>query len=122
MWAGILDRHPTADLKVYVVWLPMLSTDARSRWRFTGHTIDDPRVTHFWDERRVVGRWLAEQAGWDDGDVMWDVYFLYGAEAEWGETPSEPLVRGEKLENEPVELIRRVDALLGGDGVRLRAS
>lgn len=117
MWAEILDRHRSANLRVYVVWFSMVPTDARSRWRLTGHVIDDPRVRHFWDERKVVGRWFAEQANWDEGDVMWDVYFLYGPGAHWGQGPGEPVARGGTIEDEAAELVRQVEALLGG-GIR----
>jgi hypothetical protein len=75
--------------------------------------IDDPRVGHFWDEQKVVGRWFAEQARWEDGDVMWDVYFLYGPEAQWGENPGEPLAHGGTIEDEASQLVRHVDTLLG---------
>jgi hypothetical protein len=114
VWAEILDKHRSANLRVYVIWFSMIPTDARSRWRLTGHVIDDARVVHFWDEQRVVGRWFAEQARWDEGDVMWDVFFLYGPEAEWGERPSEPLAHGGTIENAAAELVRQVDTLLGG--------
>jgi len=84
-----------------------------------GHVIDDRRVRHFWDEQKVVGRWFAAQAGWEEGDVMWDVYFLYGPGAEWSETPGEPIAHAGTIEDEAAELVRQVDALLGevqGDG------
>jgi hypothetical protein len=114
VWAEVLEKHKSTDLRVYVVWFSMIPTDARSRWRLTGHVIDDSRVVHFWDEQRVVGRWFAEQADWDEGDIMWDVYFLYGPEAKWGESPGEPLAHGGTIAARSAELVGAVDALLGG--------
>lgn len=92
----------------------MLATDARSRWRLTGHTIDDPRVDHFWDEIRVVGRWFAGEANWDEGDVMWGVFYLYGHDAAWGDRLGQPIAHGGTIDDEAVELARGLDALLEG--------
>jgi hypothetical protein len=118
VWAEILDRHRTANLRVYVVWFSMIPTDAKSRWRLTGHVIDDPRVHHFWDEEKVVGTWFARQAEWEEGDVMWDVFFLYGPDAEWGQSPGEPLAHGGTIEDQSAELVREVDALVGDGAPR----
>lgn len=92
----------------------MLSTDARSRWRLTGHTIDDPRVSHFWDEDRVIGKYFAEQAGWGEGDVMWDVFYLFGPDAEWGAELGEPVAHGGTIDDEAGALARGLDSLLDG--------
>jgi hypothetical protein len=71
--------------------MPMLATDARSEVD-TGF-IGDPRVAQFWDEERVLGRWLAETGvgGAASSSIVWDAYFLFGPNAEWNERPA-PLV------------------------------
>jgi hypothetical protein len=43
----VLAQYPSAQLSVYVVWLPMLWGDAREEWN--GTTLPDPRAIHFWD-------------------------------------------------------------------------
>jgi hypothetical protein len=56
-------------------------------------------VSHRWDEGKVVGRWFAPQApglkpqlasgsAWGDGDILWDAYLLFGADARWDEGPT----------------------------------
>src|SRR5262249_44699947 len=50
----------------------------------------DPRALTFWDERRVVGRWFAQQVSHNPG-ITWDAYFLYGRDARWETVPA-PLV------------------------------
>jgi len=89
----LLEKHPTAALQVYVVWFSMIPTDARGAWRWTGNVITDPRVVHFWDDQKVVGRWFAqhETPAEIDPGIVWDAYFLYGPDAEWTLTP-EPLI------------------------------
>lgn len=64
--------------------------------------ITDPRVEHFWDEQKVVGRWFAKQDNpqADDSDIVWDAYLLYGPDAQWNARP-EPLIdQGATIRNE----------------------
>src|SRR5580693_5366819 len=83
-----------ADLRVYVVWVPILPDDdakaaARAAQRFT-----DPRVTHYWDQGRALGDALGDglalpsrEAGRAHG-AAWDVYMVFGRGARWGQAPS----------------------------------
>lgn len=50
--------------------------------------LPDPRVQHFWNDQFIVGNHFREAAF---GRTAWDIYFLYGPEATWQETP-EPLI------------------------------
>ena len=92
MQKEILKANTFPNLRVYVVWFSMIPTDARSAWSWTGGTLDDPRVVHYWDEKKKLGRFFAgkdpESA---DPDVVWDAYYLYAPEAQWLTKP-EPLV------------------------------
>lgn len=74
MQTDVLERHPELRLKVYAVWFHMVWTDSRGRW--PEHLIDDPRVEHFWDEGKALGRWYDRRFG-DGKHVMWDVFLLY---------------------------------------------
>lgn len=69
---------------MYAVWVKMLKEDARGS--IDPALLDDPRVTHFWDGRRVLGRWFAET---EDrlAEVIWDSFFVYGPEARWRAMP-----------------------------------
>ena len=71
----------------------MIPTDARGAWRWTGNVITDPRVVHFWDDQKVVGKWFAQQEtpAEIDAGIVWDAYFLYGPDAQWNAKP-EPLI------------------------------
>jgi hypothetical protein len=81
----ILEKNPTLDLKVYMVWLPVYFTDRRSAW--DEHVMPDSRVAHYWDEERIVGQWLAEHTNENrDGMIYgayWDRYFLYSPSVTW---------------------------------------
>ena len=66
----ILEKDPSAKLRMYAIWLPMLGGDARLRW--DDGLMPDPRVIHMWGGSRLTGRWLSEQEGFSLR-VTWDV-------------------------------------------------
>lgn len=73
----------------------MVPTDARSSWSWTGGVLSDGRVVHFWDENKTIGKWYAQyDVDYADNGVVWDAYYLYGPEAQWGSTPPKPIVMG----------------------------
>jgi hypothetical protein len=81
----ILEKQPEARLKVYAIWFNMIWTDSRSRW--PAEILADPRVQHFWDEGRVVGRWYEENVTHRGDEVEWDAFFVYGPETAWDAKP-----------------------------------
>ena len=46
----------------------------------------DPRVIHYWDHDAVTSEWFAEKVVHSPSPA-WDVYFLYGPEAESSSLP-----------------------------------
>lgn len=93
----ILEHYPKANLRVYAVWFNMFPGDARAKWPAT--LLTDPRVTHRWDEAKIVGTWygrhkdvmrsrLTEDSNGTGGDVLWDSYLLYDATARWDDMPT----------------------------------
>lgn len=102
----LLQQNPDLDLEVYAIWFPtvpedLLSGDINPRW--DPETLTDPRAAHFWDPQRAVSSWLAEHQEYEGpqrsalartvggliwGRAIWDTYFLYGPQAQWGETLS----------------------------------
>ncbi len=111
---NLLEKHPTSDLQVYVVWFSMIPTDARAAWRWTGNVITDERVTHFWDAQKVVGRWYAAQdnPGESDPGVVWDAYYFYDPDAEWNTKPEPLRVRGATVLDEFDNLEKSLAPLL----------
>ena len=79
----------------------MIPTDARSRWNWTGGILDDPRVLHYWDENKRVGRFYAgKDPESDDAEVVWDAFYLYANDAKWLEKPDGELATGITVRNE----------------------
>jgi hypothetical protein len=70
----ILAKCTEPRLRVYVVWLPMLPDDDRSKWRLD--LLCDPRTMHFWDEDRILGEFFATQSEpRPRSGVQWDAFF-----------------------------------------------
>ena len=92
-----MDETLGKDIKVYAVWYNMLASDAESKW--PPKPLVDPRVTHYWDAEKLVGTWYGENVTVKEPDhVEWDMYFLYGEEAHWGESgPSHEISRGRTI-------------------------
>jgi hypothetical protein len=98
---------------VYVVWLPMLGPDARSA--IDPGLVGDRRVRQFWDEERVVGRWLAD-AGVGEVEpsgVVWDAYYVFGPDATWNERPGPLAGFGTPVISETDRLEHTLAPLLG---------
>jgi hypothetical protein len=106
----LLAQNPSAQLRVYAVWLPMLWSDARDMWN--GTTMPDDRVIHYWDGEAVIGQWFAEQVEGYRG-VAWDVYFLYGPDATWESVPAPLIGSGGTIYGERETLEMQMSTLLG---------
>lgn len=93
MQENILEKNPDPELRVYAVWYNMIFTDAIRRW--PEKLMTDPRVIHFWDDQKILGRWFGRhpeylkhegQAPISDR-VYWDAYLLYAGDSRWIDKP-----------------------------------
>ena len=109
MQTQLLSQEPSDSLRVYAIWLPMLWGDSRSRW--DGRTMSDSRVAHYWDQDHVVGEWFAQQVDGYTG-IAWDVYYLYGPGATWGDLFGPLVGSGRTIYSERRALGDEVQALL----------
>ncbi len=66
---------------MFAIWIPMMAGDARSAW--DSNVLDDPRVTEFWDGKRIAGTWFGRQ----QGVIAWDVYYAFGGRSTWTSPP-----------------------------------
>lgn len=88
--------------------------DARARWSWTGGVLNDPRTVHFWDEKKIVGRWFAQQGNPEDSDngIVWDAYYLYGPDAQWDSKPEPVIGSGATVRSGADELKNQLVPLL----------
>lgn len=84
---SVLKNVPDDRLRAYIVWLPMFPRDSRSWAQTRSNEFSDPRVSYYWDGGRLTGEDWGKVLGMDR--TAWDVYFLYGSNADWNKgTPT----------------------------------
>jgi hypothetical protein len=87
-------KGAAAELRVYVVWEPILPDDDAPSAARAARGFADPRVTQYWDPDRTLGLVLGERLGVPPRDpgrvtgVAWDVYLLFGRGARWADAPA----------------------------------
>jgi hypothetical protein len=86
----ILDQEATSDLRVYAIWLPFLGGNEEAA-DVSKRVLPDERVVQYWDGEAITSDWFAENVENTDAAVLWDVFYLYGEDAEWEDVPG-PLV------------------------------
>lgn len=108
----VLNQYPDANLHIYVDWAKKKPADDRSRW--DADVLPDDRAIHFWDEEQAVGRWFAD-ADLEDfgyGPVAKDMYYLFGPDAQWDETPSSLILAERFIVEHKQEFTAAVEPLL----------
>jgi len=86
----IVQDFPRADISVSIVWINMLALDNEGAARMSARMIEDPRVRHFYDPEKHVGKAIAKSLGCEDSDAAWDIYLFYEKGIEWIEDAPTP--------------------------------
>lgn len=74
-------------MRFFVVWVNRGSGDDRDSIDPT--LLADERVAQYWDADGITGTYLAERdlGGVGSTDFVYDVYYVFGPDATWGEEP-----------------------------------
>ena len=102
----MLDKLKAPDLHVYAVWVPILDSDTEPTVCAATARVPDTRVSRYWDGRANLVKAYARTLGLGDRPA-WDVYMLYGPEAEWTAEPPAPRSWMHQLQG--VDATRRLD-------------
>lgn len=90
----VLDELPTADLQVYVVWLPVLSRlspeGLNGAVASGAKRLADERVRHYLDPELRLGQSYGPVIQLPAGAPAWDVYFVFAPEVTWPQDPPPP--------------------------------
>ncbi|MGH9939636.1 MAG: hypothetical protein ACREAM_25625 [Blastocatellia bacterium] len=98
----MLGQIKDANLRVYAVWEPCLPADAESKVPNATTKLADERVTHYWDRAGKLKAAYQKVMKWDQ--PAWDVYYVYGRNAEWkNDTPPVPDYWMHQLRGLPAE-------------------
>jgi|GEM_PF-2271671 len=73
-----------------MVWQAIRADDSVERAKQAAKEIfPDERVRHFWDGNNEIGLWYKKEGRLaSELTVIWDAYYLYGAESVWKTAPS----------------------------------
>ena len=84
-----LKRVTDNRVRAYIVWLPVFGGDFKGEARRLSNSFRDKRVTYFLDPDSSTGKqW--ERVLQTQRLIAWDVYLLYGADAQWEDEPPQP--------------------------------
>ena len=87
-------------MRVYVVWVPSLQADNESKVPSATAKITDERASHYWDAEGKLK--VAYQRAMKMDEPAWDVYYVYGRDAEWkNELPPVPVYYMHQLRSLP---------------------
>lgn len=104
----MLETVADEQLRVYVVWEPMLPGDSKQVAGKATELVPDPRVTHFWIGSREVAKAFMKPLGLKNTPA-WDVYLAYPAKTAWGDDIPAPAFFMHQLREPPK------DRFLDGD-------
>ncbi|MEO6463826.1 MAG: hypothetical protein ABIP29_12205 [Candidatus Eisenbacteria bacterium] len=78
----MLAQVDAPDVRVYVVWEPILPTDREPAARQATVLITDRRASHLWAPDLELARAFRAPLGLTR-EAAWDVYLVYDRQAEW---------------------------------------
>jgi len=84
----ILEEERNPNIRVFVVWEPVLPTDLGAPSTATLRRVSDPRASQYWDKGHLISRLLGEQ---DRTSVVWDYVAVYQPGTLWDKAPPRPL-------------------------------
>jgi hypothetical protein len=91
----VLERIKDERVRVYVVWVPMLKTDAERAVPGAMKRLPDGRVSHYWDSKGELPEAYksilpTKREGTHELIKAWDVYMLFPGDRKWKEKPPRP--------------------------------
>jgi hypothetical protein len=84
------------DVRVFVVWEPVLPTDFAAPSTAALARIPDLRAAQYWDRKRVLSHQLGEH---DRPSVVWDYIAVYPPGATWQDAPPKPVYSSRPVRN-----------------------
>jgi hypothetical protein len=84
----LLQEIKGSNVRVFVVWEPVLATDFAAPSTAALARISDVRGSQYWDRKRVLSHLLGER---DRSTVVWDSIAVYAPGTSWQDTPPKPV-------------------------------
>jgi len=83
----LLRENTGKDIRVFIVWEPVLVTDLAAPSTAALARIPDPRVTQYWDRKRTLSHLLGEHSR---STIVWDRIAVYAPGERWQDAPPKP--------------------------------
>lgn len=80
---SVLDQVDSPELRVYVVWEPILITDRERAARRATAFVRDRRADHYWSPDLELAHAFRGPLGLER-EAAWDVYLVFDRAARWG--------------------------------------
>ena len=84
----LLDEINGKDVRVFVVWEPVLATDLAAPSTAALARVPDPRATQYWDRKRALSHLMGER---NRATVVWDYVAVYEPGTLWQDAPPKPV-------------------------------
>lgn len=84
----MLQELNNRNVRVFVIWEPVLPTDFAAPSTAALARIPDARAMQYWDRSRALSRVLGER---NRSTVVWDYIAVYQPGTEWQDAPPKPV-------------------------------
>jgi hypothetical protein len=84
----LLREINSQDVRVFVIWEPVLATDFVAPSTAALARIPDARVAQYWDRKRALSHLLGER---NRSTVVWDYIAVYAPGTLWQDAPPKPI-------------------------------
>jgi hypothetical protein len=75
---SVVEKIASPNLTLFVIWLPVLSSDNFSSAEESRALLPDGRVKYFWDNAKKLGEDYRQILSLAEGcKLAWDVYLVY---------------------------------------------
>ena len=84
----LLNELKDKDVRVFVVWEPVLATDLAAPSTAALARVPDLRVTQYWDRKRLLSHLMGEH---NRATVVWDYIAVYEPGSVWQDVLPKPV-------------------------------
>jgi hypothetical protein len=99
------------DVRVFVIWEPVLPTDFVAPSTAVLTRIPDVRAAQYWDRKRALSHLLGER---NRSTVVWDHIAVYAPRMLWQDAPPKPIYADGPVRNVILGAKESIQGLLGG--------
>jgi hypothetical protein len=105
----VLAAKPDPQLRVFVIWEPVLVTDWTAPSSFTLGRLSDRRAQQYWDRGRLLSKTMGEKG---KDSVVWDYAAIHPKGAIWQDVPPKPSFEGGTVLDVTDDLLQALDLAL----------